>query len=137
MIVAAIVIVVLAMVAIWVVRAIERLRERRRHRCVRRIAAFIASPRTFDVERLLRIGRGTTLRTIAEAVAYIADHFHPALEQRLTMVVKFYGVDFYLIEQIRRRNESDARIILSKIPLSRDAKQAIANSKEIFATSRS
>lgn len=114
-----------ALIAISAARFVGYLRERRRHRCIRRIAAFVASPIEFDVDRLLLIGHGVSTQTIIEAAAYAVEHLHPATKQRMVMVVKFYGLDFYLIEQLKRGDSSYASLLLSKIPISRDAEIAM------------
>ena len=133
MIIAASIILIVVLAAIWVARAIDHIREHRRRRCIRRISAFVASPKEFDVERLLRIGSGASLQTIAEAVAYASEHLHTAAIHRLMMIVKFYGIDFYLIEKCRHKEEVSAKLLLSKIPLSRDAKRVISD-PDIFAS---
>ncbi len=127
MIIAASLLLIASLAVIFTLRAIDHIRERRRQRCIRRIAAFIASPTEFDVERLLRIGAGVSLQTIAESVAYTAEHIHSATLPRLVMVVKFYGIDFYLIKKCRSKEEHQAKLLLSKIPLSRDAQLIVAN----------
>lgn len=132
MIIAASIILIVVLSVIWVVRSIDYFRENRRRRCIRRISAFVASPKEFDVERLLHIGSGASLQTIAEAVAYAAEHLHTTATHRLMMIVKFYGIDFYLIEKCRHKDEGQAKLLLSKIPLSRDAKRVISD-PEIFA----